>query len=116
MATIASLLRSLVNPMSPREIKFDVAATSNLGLVIDFPPGSTMLIPSANIRLSNTTIEASETRYSFPQHATGGLFRWITNSFCSKKAFVVKATKGQREQREEDRQRCWKDGMAELNA
>ena len=49
----------------------------DLGLVIDFPPGSTILIPSAVIRHSNTSIQASETRYSFTQYAARGLFRWF---------------------------------------
>jgi hypothetical protein len=36
----------------------------------DFPPGSTIIFPSTVICHSNTTIEASETRYSFTQYAT----------------------------------------------
>jgi hypothetical protein len=83
----------------------------DLGLVIDFPPGSTILIPSAVIRHSNTSIQASETRYSFTQYAAGGLFRWVRNGFCSDKMFVAKATKEQMKRREEDRQRRWKDGV-----
>jgi hypothetical protein len=76
---------------------------------MDFPLGSTILIPSAVIRHSNTTIEASETCYYFAQYAAGGLFRWVRNSFCSDKTF--KAMMEQMEQREEDCQRCWKDGL-----
>jgi hypothetical protein len=87
----------------------------DLGLVIDFPPGSTILIPSAVVRHSNTIIQPSETRYSFTQYAAGGLFRWVSNGFCSDKTFVAKASKQQMRQREEARQRRWKDGLAKFS-
>jgi hypothetical protein len=87
----------------------------DLGLVIDFPPGSTILIPSAVVWHSNTIIQPSETRYSFTQYAAGGLFRWVSNGFCSDKTFVAKASKQQMRQREEARQRRWKDGVAKFS-
>jgi hypothetical protein len=83
----------------------------DLGLVIDFPPGSTILIPSAVVRHSNTTIQAGETRYSFTQYAAGGLFRWVRNGFCSDKTFVAKATRKQMKERDAARRRRWKDGV-----
>ncbi|KAK7434805.1 hypothetical protein VKT23_019992 [Stygiomarasmius scandens] len=49
----------------------------DLGLVIELPPGCTILIPSAYIRHSNTLIGKGETRYSFTQYTAGGLFRWV---------------------------------------
>jgi hypothetical protein len=48
-----------------------------LKLVIEFPPGSTINIPSSLITHSNTTIGAAETRVSFTQYAAGALFRWV---------------------------------------
>jgi hypothetical protein len=48
----------------------------DLGLVIDFPAGSTVLIPSALILHSNTSIQDGETRFSIVQYVGGGLFRW----------------------------------------
>ncbi|KAJ2999325.1 hypothetical protein NUW54_g6950 [Trametes sanguinea] len=53
----------------------------DLRMVIEFPPGSTILIPSAILRHSNTTIAADERRYSFTQFSAGGLFRWIEHGF-----------------------------------
>ncbi|PBK60382.1 hypothetical protein ARMSODRAFT_990951 [Armillaria solidipes] len=53
----------------------------DLKLVLDFPPGSTILIPSAILRHSNTTIGRSERRYSFMQYTMGGLFRWVDCGF-----------------------------------
>ena len=48
----------------------------DLNLVIEFPPGSTILIPSATIAHSNTAIGHRETRCSFTQFTAGGLFCW----------------------------------------
>ncbi|KAJ7791295.1 hypothetical protein B0H14DRAFT_3094503 [Mycena olivaceomarginata] len=60
------------------------ACTFNFGpyaitLVIRFPPGATILIPSAIIRHSNVPVASHERRYSFTQYTAGGLFRWIGN-------------------------------------
>ncbi|KAJ6448977.1 hypothetical protein C8R47DRAFT_926886, partial [Mycena vitilis] len=51
----------------------------NLRLVIRFPAGSTIFIPSALLRHSNVAIQQGETRYSFTQFTAGGLFRWVNN-------------------------------------
>lgn len=52
-----------------------------LGLVIEFPAGTTMLIPSATIHHSNTCIDAKERRYSFTQYTAGGIFRYVDNDY-----------------------------------
>ncbi|KAK7001896.1 hypothetical protein R3P38DRAFT_3326798 [Favolaschia claudopus] len=52
-------------------------------LVLEFPPGSTILIPSAALFHSNTLISAGESRYSFTQYTAGGLFRWVERGFKS---------------------------------
>jgi hypothetical protein len=53
----------------------------DLRLVIEFPPGSTILIPSATLRHSNVAIQPGERRYSFTQYTAGGLFRWVDHGF-----------------------------------
>ncbi|KAJ7841228.1 hypothetical protein B0H13DRAFT_1649273, partial [Mycena leptocephala] len=45
-----------------------------LKLVIEFPSGSSVLIPSAAITHGNTPIAKGETRYSMTQYAAGALF------------------------------------------
>ncbi|KAK7016266.1 hypothetical protein R3P38DRAFT_3203090 [Favolaschia claudopus] len=50
---------------------------------LEFPPGSTILIPSAALFHSNTIISAGERRYSFTQYTAGGLFRWVERGFKS---------------------------------
>ncbi|KAF9521457.1 hypothetical protein CPB83DRAFT_872210 [Crepidotus variabilis] len=52
-----------------------------LGLVIEFPPGSTILIPSAIINHSNVAIAEKERRYSFTGYSAGALFRWVDHDF-----------------------------------
>jgi hypothetical protein len=53
----------------------------DLHLVIEFPPGSSILIPSSAICHSNTRIQPDERRYSFTQYSSGALFRWVDNGF-----------------------------------
>ncbi|KAF8134659.1 hypothetical protein K438DRAFT_1997695 [Mycena galopus ATCC 62051] len=55
----------------------------DLKLVIRFPPGSTILIPSALIRHSNTSVQVNETRYSFAQYTSAGIFRFVENGLRS---------------------------------
>jgi len=83
----------------------------DLGLVIDFPPGSTILIPSALVQHSNTVIQPGEKRYSLTHYAAGGLFRYVKNGMCSDKTFMKEATEAELKQREEDRQQRWSDGL-----
>lgn len=48
----------------------------DFGLVIEFPPGSTILFPSAIVQHGNVPIRPGETRMSITQFAAGGLFRY----------------------------------------
>ncbi|THU92409.1 hypothetical protein K435DRAFT_605584, partial [Dendrothele bispora CBS 962.96] len=83
----------------------------DLGLIIRFPPGSTILIPSALITHSNVPIQEGETRYSFVQYSAAGLFRWVYNGFKSDTDFEAAATSAQSAKREEDRKSRWKKGV-----
>lgn len=57
-------------------------------LVVQFPVGSTALIPSACVRHGNTPIQDGETRLSIAQYAAGGLFRWVAYGFQSIKSLT----------------------------
>ncbi|KAH7873762.1 uncharacterized protein C8R40DRAFT_1013773, partial [Lentinula edodes] len=72
----------------------------DLGLIIRFPPGSTILFPSALITHSTIPIQAHESRYVMIQYSSGGLFRWRDNGFQSDKSFLEKATAIERAERE----------------
>lgn len=50
-------------------------------LVVEFPPGSTILIPSAAVSHSNTPIADHKRHRSFTQYSAGGLFRWVDQGF-----------------------------------
>jgi hypothetical protein len=66
-----------------------------LKLLIEFPPGSTVLIPSATLIHANTPISKGETRFSFTQYCAGGLMRWVDYGFRTAKDLM--AEKGGKE-------------------
>jgi hypothetical protein len=74
----------------------------DLKLIICFPAGSTILIPSALLRHSNLPIQDHESRYSFTQFAAAGLFRWVYNGFKSDKTFNATASKVTKAARREE--------------
>ncbi|KAJ8507565.1 hypothetical protein ONZ45_g10076 [Pleurotus djamor] len=76
----------------------------DLGLVIEFPPGATILIPSAALHHSNTPIAEDETRYSVTQYTAAEIFHWVHDGFRMAKE-VPPPT-------EEEKQTIWKDGIA----
>jgi hypothetical protein len=85
----------------------------HLGLMVQFPPGSTVLIPSALVDHGNTPIPPGENRMSITQYAAGGLFRWVAYGFKSAKA-LMKTKAGQKKKAlidKEDGVR-WKEGLA----
>ncbi|KAL0572916.1 hypothetical protein V5O48_009049 [Marasmius crinis-equi] len=49
----------------------------DLGIVLQFPAGSTILLPSATVAHSNVPVGKHETRTSFTQYSAGALFRWV---------------------------------------
>lgn len=58
-------------------------------MVVEFPSGSTILLPSASIFHGNTPIQPGETRYSFTQYCAGGLLRWVDYGFQSVKSCAI---------------------------
>ncbi|KAF7965357.1 hypothetical protein HWV62_44269 [Athelia sp. TMB] len=49
--------------------------------IVEFPPGSTVLIPSSIMRHGNTPIQAGEMRVGMTQYAAGALFRYVDHDF-----------------------------------
>lgn len=60
-----------------------------LGLVIEFPAGSTILIPSAAIHHSNATIGEGENRQSFTQYTAGSIFSYVNSGYQTVKAYTA---------------------------
>ena len=75
------------------------------GLVITFPPGSTVITPLACISHSNTTIQSNETRFSFTQYSAGGLFRFVERNFQQNDDFWDSLTEEERVEEEKSRRR-----------
>ncbi|PPQ84824.1 hypothetical protein CVT26_012064 [Gymnopilus dilepis] len=65
----------------------------DLKLIIEFPVGCVILIPSATLVHANIPIQDHEFRASFTQFAAGGLFRFVENDFMTEKALKRKDKK-----------------------
>lgn len=70
--------------------KFDAAKGGHLilwdlKLVINFPAGATVLIPSATLVHSNTPVAANESRLSFTQYCAGPILRFVDQGFRTEK-------------------------------
>lgn len=52
-------------------------------IYIEFPPCSTIIIPSSSLAHGNTPVQLGETRISFTQYCAGGLIRWVEYGFRS---------------------------------
>lgn len=86
----------------------------DLKLAVEFPPASTILIPSATLTHSNTAICGShESRLSFTQYSAGGLFRWVDNG-CQTEPELMDSDKERHAQMLElKKTRCqWEMGLA----
>lgn len=83
----------------------------DLKLIIEFPPGSTIIIPSATVRHSNTAIHKGETRYSFTQYAAGGLFRWVDHGFQTEGTCTAGWSQEQVEEDLAEGACRWEEGM-----
>ncbi|KAL0063641.1 hypothetical protein AAF712_009439 [Marasmius tenuissimus] len=87
----------------------------DLGLVIKFPPGSMILLPSALVEHSNVSIAADERRSSITFYSASGLFRWVTNGFMSDKEFKARAGVKMRQRWDQHRANLWKVGLELLS-
>ncbi|KAJ7650542.1 hypothetical protein FB45DRAFT_732434, partial [Roridomyces roridus] len=83
----------------------------DLKLVIRFPPGATILIPSALIEHSNVSIQQGEVRHSFTQYTAGGLFRWISQDYMTKETFLATASEERKARYQEEQATRWERGM-----
>ncbi|KAK6977269.1 hypothetical protein R3P38DRAFT_2582101 [Favolaschia claudopus] len=83
----------------------------DLKLIIRFPPGSTILIPSAILRHSNVPVGINEKRFSFTQYTAGGLFRWIRNGFQTDAAYELNATSEDKAARKAEAKTRWQTGV-----
>jgi len=84
-----------------------------LKLLVQFPAGSTALIPSGCVGHGNTPIREGEFRLSIAQYAAGGLFRWVAYGFRSAKSLLkTKAGKALKKEIDMAAGERWREGLA----
>ncbi|KAF8177101.1 hypothetical protein K438DRAFT_1908613 [Mycena galopus ATCC 62051] len=84
----------------------------DLKLIIRFPPGCTILIPSALIRHSNTSIQAHKKCFSFTQYSAAGIFRFVDNGFHSDaEVNTGRLTEAEKAACIDARKRHWTEGL-----
>ncbi|KAF7978208.1 hypothetical protein HWV62_1190 [Athelia sp. TMB] len=83
----------------------------DLDLVVEFPAGATILLPSAVLRHSNTAIQSGEKRYSYTQYTSGGLFRWVEHGFRSETKYMASLNNSMKKEEEEIAAKRWDEGM-----
>lgn len=82
----------------------------DLKLIIEFPPGSLIFIPSATLRHGNIRIRPGESRTSWTQYAAGGLFRWMRYGRCGWED-VKKSNKALADEEIAARHDAWKEAL-----
>lgn len=82
-----------------------------LGLIVEFPSGSTVLIPSAVITHCNTPVEAHERRLSFTQFMPGEVLRFVDNGFRNE-VDIRAADSKEYEELCKKKETRWEEGMA----
>jgi hypothetical protein len=66
----------------------------DLRLIIEFPSGTLIFIPSATITHGNTSVQDGKTRVSFTQFTPGGIFRYVENGFRTEGEFKAEDKDG----------------------
>ncbi|XP_006457718.1 hypothetical protein AGABI2DRAFT_215625 [Agaricus bisporus var. bisporus H97] len=84
----------------------------DLRVVVPFPHGSCILIPSAFLWHSNVPVPRDQGRASLTFYTPGGLFRFIRNDFRTEASLVDSLVKVDRELHDQDKQRGAKFGAA----
>ncbi len=83
-------------------------------LVIEFPPGSTILILSAVLAHSNVKVVAHETCSSFAQYCAGALFRWVDHNFQAVASYHASLSEEELEELDSSNEGRWKLGLGLL--
>lgn len=83
----------------------------NLGLVIEFPVGSSIFIPLVLIPHSNMPVQPGETWYSVTSWMASRLFRWVYNGFQTDKQWEETATEEDCEHQHKDGNSRWEESL-----
>ncbi|RXW11954.1 hypothetical protein EST38_g13900 [Candolleomyces aberdarensis] len=85
-----------------------------LKIYIQFPPGATILIPSALLTHGNTPVSDGEVRLSFTVFCPGGLIRWVDNGFQTQDNLRKKVSKKEFQERMKLKETRWQDGLEKI--
>ncbi|KAF9068747.1 hypothetical protein BDP27DRAFT_1223652 [Rhodocollybia butyracea] len=66
----------------------------DMKLIFDFPPGSTILLPSVLFRHSNIPVQKGDKRVSFTQYTAGGIHRWLEYGGRTEDEFAAQDPEG----------------------
>lgn len=83
----------------------------DLKLTIEFPPGTTMLFPSAVLLHSNTEIGPDEDRYSMTQYSAGGLFRWVHHGCRTLDEYLSSLSPKELQEYERENEERWLEAL-----
>jgi hypothetical protein len=83
----------------------------DLKLVVEFPAGALILLPSATIAHSNVPVQDGEERMSFTQFTAGGLFRYVDNNFQTQ-AEVAGGDPAEYKRLMQMKEKRWEEGLA----
>ncbi|KAJ7735073.1 hypothetical protein DFH07DRAFT_754039 [Mycena maculata] len=83
----------------------------DLGLVVSFPAGSSILMPAGVLRYSFVKVRDGEHCYSLIQWAGAGIDRWFENGLRMDADFAANASRVLHEQRETRRRRLHEDAL-----
>lgn len=83
----------------------------DLQLVVEFPVGSLILLPSAVLAHANTTVQPGERRASFTQFTAGDLFRFVDNNFKTEESFRKSVSKKVFNTKMKEKETRWELGL-----
>ncbi|KAJ3718223.1 hypothetical protein FB446DRAFT_655424 [Lentinula raphanica] len=86
----------------------------DLGLFLEFPPGTVILLPSALLEHSNVSLPPGQTRSSVTFYSAAGLFRWCHNGFVSDKDMRSHGSPKLLKRWNAYREEMWKEGLGLL--
>ncbi|KAL1658386.1 hypothetical protein GGF50DRAFT_67357 [Schizophyllum commune] len=86
-----------------------------LKLVIRFPPGASIIVPSALITHYNAHIGQGETRYSVTQYTSGAIFRFVEHGLKLDADYYASLNAAGRRQAAAANTARWRKGLAKLS-
>lgn len=86
-----------------------------LKVVVEFPPGCLILIPSATLLHGNIQIQEGEYRGSYTMFTAGGLFRWVAYGGQTERELKERDPKRWYNVEEPKRATAWVEGLSRFS-